>query len=107
MKIYIYNENCTLRGRSVPQAIIDACDDPAEDGDWTEFEAENDDAVHSLAADMLVSAKSAGAGTDLFLIRCAHTLLEAIMPRAEADLAIRTALKNPADSDEEDEEDAD
>jgi len=38
-KIYIYNENCTMKGRSVPQGIIEEYDgDPDDGGDWTVHE---------------------------------------------------------------------
>ena len=39
MKVYIYNENCVMAGRSVAQSVLDDHDgDPDDAGDWTMFE---------------------------------------------------------------------
>ena len=38
MKLYIYNENCVMAGQSVPMSKLEQYDDPAEGGDWTEYD---------------------------------------------------------------------
>ena len=78
MKLYIYNENCTMAGRPVPDRIIEQYDgDPDEGGDWTVYEG----TCKELAeiADLLVEqAKTAGAGTDIFIRRVADSIVEAV-----------------------------
>lgn len=44
-QIYIYNENCTQAGRQVPQRELDRYEDQAEAGDWTGYEATDENAA--------------------------------------------------------------
>lgn len=74
MKVYIYNENCTMAGHSAAQSRIDDSDDPENDGDWTCFEGTEEELI-AQAAGLRDSAQSQGAGTDRFYRQCAKTLL--------------------------------
>lgn len=44
--IYIYNENCVMAGRQVPQRELARYDDPAEGCDWTGYEATEETAAY-------------------------------------------------------------
>ena len=37
--LYIYNENCVMKGRLVPQRILDQYEEPEDGGDWSTYEA--------------------------------------------------------------------
>lgn len=36
--IYIYNENCVMAGREVPQSELAKYDDPSDGNDWSRYE---------------------------------------------------------------------
>lgn len=43
--IYIYNENCVMAGKQVPARELDRYDDPADGGDWSGYEATEQEAA--------------------------------------------------------------
>lgn len=44
--IYIYNENCVMAGREVPQSKLLQYDDPTEGQDWTPYIATEEEAKY-------------------------------------------------------------
>ena len=44
--IYIYNENCVMAGRLVPQRELERYDDPSDGNDWSGYEASEELASH-------------------------------------------------------------
>jgi hypothetical protein len=38
IKVYLYNENCIMKGRQVPSRELERYDNPDDGGDWSRFE---------------------------------------------------------------------
>tara|TARA_R110000868_G_scaffold42219_3_gene143296 strand:- start:147 stop:374 length:228 start_codon:yes stop_codon:yes gene_type:complete len=67
--IWVYNQNCTMAGHAVPQRLIDQCDDPSDHGDWHEEVLNEEHAAMHEA-----TAKTCGAGDDIYHLRIAKTI---------------------------------
>jgi hypothetical protein len=72
-RVYVYNENCVMAGRSVPQRIIDEHPDPENGGDWTLFDGTEAELVE-LARERFRHAHKGAAGA--FDRRVARTIAE-------------------------------
>lgn len=77
MKLYIYNENCTLAGEQVTRSRLEAYDgDVDEAGDWTCFEGEPQELL-SIAKSMEQTDGAPGRA-NRFGRKVAKTLREAV-----------------------------
>lgn len=62
--IYIYNENCVMKGCVVPNRELERYENPEEGNDWSGYEASQE------MVDILLASKSA------FDRKCGRTLAE-------------------------------
>jgi hypothetical protein len=79
VKLFIYNENCTMAGHSVPERELERYENPEEGGDWTAFDGRTEDDMIELARSELRAAATSGAGSDRYHRRVARTILEALL----------------------------
>ncbi len=78
MKLYIYNQNCTMAGQSVPERELEKYVNPDDCGDWTDHGGTETEMIEE-ARSLIHGASNAGAGTDLFYRRVARTILKALL----------------------------
>lgn len=67
--VWIWNQNCNMAGRAVPQSKVEQYDDPSECGDWHE-----EDLTEECAESHEDAAKQCGAGDDVYHLRIAATI---------------------------------
>jgi hypothetical protein len=78
VKLYIYNQNCVMAGKSVPERELEKYVNPDDGGDWTDYGGTENEMIDA-ARSLIHGASNAGAGTDLFYRRVARTILEALL----------------------------
>jgi len=77
VKLFIYFEQCTMAGHSVPERIVQEHEDPDNAGDW--FTVEGTEAeLEASAREWIGYVTGIGAGTDRYRRRVARTILEAL-----------------------------
>jgi len=81
--IYIYNENCICSGHAVPERFYEQHDDPANAGDWTEYDLTLEEAQSHIDY-----AKTCGAGSDEYHRQIAMTILGHLMSLDEAEAMV-------------------
>ena len=78
MKLYIYTQTCMRGGREVSERLIEEYDgNPDDGGDWDVFEG-TEEGLIEVAGMTASNARKAKAGTDLYMLRSARTILEAV-----------------------------
>lgn len=81
-KVYVYNENCTMKGDSVPERIIEEYDgNPDDGGDWSVYEGTR---AEMLDMAKLIERTARPAGGGQYDRRVARTIAKAIGVDLEA-----------------------